>query len=356
MPAGSRRDEENRTMTETRVPYIVERRPDASRDVAQRDPFPFRADPNRLVVVADFPGCKPVRIQREDIELFDGRFEYWDARTEVAMSPNRPPPTTSNPAQRLARLTERIALARGLTHRHDRRCRPSVARRVWCQGADHAGGPKQCSCIRGATGPRAPAMEVGNKLPDVVLEVDHTTDVYQRKIEFYESWGFPELWVEVPDHTSPSRPKDKQPGLRIHVLGPHGRFEERVASATFPAWQAAEIHRALNEDEMSVETMAVLRRIGRALGEREGTSQDDALLLREEREQSRTEGMRAMLYDLAVARLGARASNGLTPLMADIDDPDVLLQAESDSWRAQLPASWLRCFAGIDVPLTAERM
>ena len=34
-----------------------------------------------------------------------------------------------------------------------------------------------------------------------------------------------------------------------------------------------------------------------------------------------------MLHNLAVARLGARASNGLTPLMADIDDPDVLLQA-----------------------------
>ena len=31
------------------------------------------------------PAASRVRIQRKDIELFDGRFEYWDARTEVAM-------------------------------------------------------------------------------------------------------------------------------------------------------------------------------------------------------------------------------------------------------------------------------
>ena len=313
-------------MTETRVPYIVERRPDAGRDAAQRDPFPFRADPNRLVVVADFPGCKPVRIQREDIELFDGRFECWDARTEVAMVAEPTATYHEYPAQRLARLTERIALARGspidTIGAADLVWRDAYGAKARIMQADQTVflHPRRDR-------PKGPAMEVGNKLPDVVLEVDHTTDVYQRKIEFYESWGFPELWVEVPDHTSPSRPKDKQPGLRIHMLGPYGRFEERAASATFPAWQAAEIHRSLNEDEMSVETMAVLRRIRRTLGEREGTSQDDALLLREEREQSRTEGMRAMLHNLAVARLGAQASNGLTPLMADIDDPDVLLQA-----------------------------
>ncbi len=73
--------------------------------------------------------------------------------------------------------------------------------------------------------------------------------------------------------------------------------------------------------------MAVLRRIGRTLGEREGTSQDDEPFLRKEREQSRTEGMRAMLNDLAVARLGTQASEGLATLAANVDDPEVLLQA-----------------------------
>ena len=313
-------------MAETRVPYIVERRPDASRDVAQSDPFPFRANPSRLVVVADFPGCKPVRIQREDIELFNGRFEYWDAHTEVAMVAEPTATYHEYPAQRLARLTERIALARGspidTVGAADLVWRDAYGAKARIMQADQTVflHPRRDR-------PKGPAMEVSDKLPDVVLEVDHTTDVYQRKIEFYESWGFPELWVEVPDHTSPSRPKGKRPSLRIHALGPHGRFEELAASAAFPAWKAAEIHQALNEDEMSVETMAVLRRIGRALGEREGTSPRDEPFLRREREQSRVEGMRAMLQDLALARLGAQASSGLTPLMADVDDPDVLLQA-----------------------------
>ena len=284
------------------------------------------ADPNRLVAVADFPGCKPVRIQREDIELFHGRFEYWDAHTEVAMVAEPTATYHEYPAQRLARLTERISLARGspidTVGAADLVWRDEYGTKARIMQADQTVflHPRRDR-------PKGPAMEVGDKLPDVVLEVDHSTDVYQRKIEFYESWGFPELWVEVPDHASPSRPKGKLPGLRIHVLGPHGRFEERAASVAFPTWTAAEIHRALNEDEMSVETMAVLRRIGRTLGEREGTSQDDEPFLRKEREQSRTEGMKAMLNDLAVARLGAQASEGLATLAANVDDPEVLLQA-----------------------------
>ena len=48
--------------------------------------------------------------------------------------------------------------------------------------------------------PRGDAIEVGvDKLPDVVLEVDNTTDVRCGKLGLYDSWGFPEVWVEVPD-------------------------------------------------------------------------------------------------------------------------------------------------------------
>ena len=31
-----------------------------------------------------FPGCKPVRLPREELELYDGRLEFWDGATETA--------------------------------------------------------------------------------------------------------------------------------------------------------------------------------------------------------------------------------------------------------------------------------
>ena len=31
----------------------------------------------------------------------------------------------------------------------------------------------------------------------MVLEVDHTTDARRGKLPLYESWGFPEMWVDV---------------------------------------------------------------------------------------------------------------------------------------------------------------
>ena len=178
-------------------------------------------------------------------------------------------------------------------------------------------------------------MEVGQKLPDIVLEVDHTTDVYRRKFDLYEEWGFPELWVEVPDAESRSRPKRKVPGLRIHVLGASGRFEERASSAAFAGWTAPEIHRALNEETPSAETTATLRRIGRALGEREGTGPDDSLFLKAERDEARQEGLREglqqglreglleahlagqreLLQAQAAMRFGATSAKTLAPLL-----------------------------------------
>ena len=54
--------------------------------------------------------------------------------------------------------------------------------------------------------PTALAVEVGlDRLPDVVLEVDNTTDVRRGKLGLYEAWSFPEVWVEVPEHPAPGR-------------------------------------------------------------------------------------------------------------------------------------------------------
>ena len=53
----------------------------------------------------------------------------------------------------------------------------------------------------------------------------------------------------------------------------------RRRAARFRGWRADEIHRALNEPTISEETAAVLWRVGRELGEREGTGPEDDSLL-----------------------------------------------------------------------------
>ena len=139
--------------------------------------------------------------------------------------------------------------------------------------------------------PGPAAMVVGeDDFPDVVLEVDHTTDVHRGKLALYESWGFPEVWVEVPDAPSPSRPHRRRPGLTIHVLE-HGQFRVAGASRAFPGWRAEEIHLALNEPVPSAQTSAVVERVAAALGAREGTGPDDDPLLRSQRRQEFERGL-----------------------------------------------------------------
>ena len=125
--------------------------------------------------------------------------------------------------------------------------------------------------------------------PDVVLEVDHTTNVRSGKLWFYEEWGFPEVWVEVPERESPSRPAGRRPGLTIHLLegGAYGTARE---SRAFPGWTANEIHIALNEPVRSAVTSRFLDRVGRALGARDGTGPDDTLWLRAHREEGHARG------------------------------------------------------------------
>ena len=133
-------------------------------------------------------------------------------------------------------------------------------------------------------------MVVGeHHYPDVVLEVDHTTDVRRRKLGLYEEWGFPELWVEVPEHYAASRPRGLFPGLRIY-LPEGGGYRLGRAGRAFPGWIAEEIHLALNEEAESEATGEALRRVGRVLGEREGTVPGDTPWLRLECQESRAEG------------------------------------------------------------------
>ena len=122
-------------------------------------------------------------------------------------------------------------------------------------------------------------------LPDVVLEVDHTTDVRRRKLGIYMESGFPEIWVLVPWESSARRP-----GLAIHVRRGDGYREER-SSRAFPGWHAEEIFRALTEAPMSAGAWRALERVARAMGAREGTKPEDDPLMRSHSAQVRAEGV-----------------------------------------------------------------
>lgn len=121
----------------------------------------------------------------------------------------------------------------------------------------------------------------------MVFEVDLTTDVRDRKLAVYASWGVPELWVEVPDASMPS--KRKRPGLTIHVLK-DGEYRQRAESDAFPTLSAEEIHRALNEPWTSSFTVATMRRVGEAMGALTDTGPDNDPFLGVERRTSLREG------------------------------------------------------------------
>ena len=149
-------------------------------------------------------------------------------------------------------------------------------------------------------------MLVGeDDVPDVVLEVDHTTDARRGKLSLYESWRFPEVWVDAP---SPNRLRGLRPGLTIHLLEA-GRYRVAVESHAFPGWTAVEIHAALNEPAPSARTSAVLERVGGALGAREGTGPDDDPLLRSQRRAGFERDRAAMVRQILRSR-GIEVSEG----------------------------------------------
>ena len=267
-----------------------------------------------------FPGCTPVHLPCAELESFDQRLEYWEAATETAWVCEPVSPYHERPSRLLTRLAEIISRVRGS--------------RIECYGSmdlllrDEHGEPQLImqadeSLYLHPDRARLPAaaMVVGeDDCPDVVLEVDHTTDARRGKLPRYESWGFPEVWVDVPDAPSPNRPRGLRPGLTIHLLE-GGRYRVTAESRAFPGWTAVEIHAALNEPAPSAQTSAVLERVGGALGAREGTGPDDDPLLRSQRragfergraqgrEEGRAEARAAMVRQILRSR-GIEVSEG----------------------------------------------
>ena len=254
---------------------------------------------------SEFPGCTPYHLTREQIDDFEGRLEFWDAATETAWVCEPTSPCHEAPSQILSALADRIASVRGSP--------------IKCYGAmdlllrDESGEARrimqadQSVYLRPGRAklPGPAAMVIGeHDFPDVVLEVDHSTDVRRGKLRLYEAWGFPEVWVEVPEHRAPSRSAGRRPGLTIYLLD-HGVYRIEPDSGAFPGWTAEDIHAAMNETTASARTYAIIERVGAALGAREGTGPDDDPLLRAQRrrgfDQGRTDTVRQILLSRGIA-------------------------------------------------------
>ena len=257
----------------------------------------------------EFTGCEAVPMTWDQLRRYDGRLEVWDARTRTAWMVREPTsPTHENPSHGLAGLAALIAAVRGAPIKcfgsmdlmvRDERGEP---RRIMQADQTVYLYPERVELLG------AGAMVVGrHNYPDVVLEVDHTTDVRRGKLKLYESWGFPELWVEVPEHRVASRPRGLAPGLTIHRLE-GGAYRASPESRAFPGWRAEAIHEAMNEAERSLRTDGMLEALGRRLGARDGTGPDDDALMRSLRRQSRVEGERkGRLQGLAEGERKGRA-------------------------------------------------
>ena len=267
-----------------------------------------RDDPSRAAtpveVPPEFPGCRPIRLTRDGLEDFEGRLEYWEASSETAWVIAEPTSAAhERPTRRLGRLAELIAAVRGspiesygsmdlvlLDERGKWRRLMQADETLYLHpGRAHL--------------PDMRLVVGEHDFPDVVLEVDYSTDVRRGKLGIYQRWGFPEIWVEVPARYRARR----RPGLTIHVREADG-YREVGESRAFPGWTAAEIHTALAREPLSEETHRVLERVGRRLGAREGTGPDDSPLMRSLRNEARNE---ARAEALAEAIRGVFRARGI---------------------------------------------
>ena len=260
----------------------------------------------------DLPGCESFHLPASALDAHDGRFEFWDGKTETAWKVREPTSIWhEQPTRRLTRLAERVASLRGSPIEcfgsADLLRRDAAGGKRWIMQADeilylHPGRAR----ISG------PAVVVGeDTLPDVVLEVDHSTDVRRWKLGVYQECGFPEIWVAVPwDHST------RRPGLTIHLRRDEG-YAEAAESRAFPGWTAAAIHRALTEEPISAEAWRALERVARAMGGREGTSPEDDPIMRSVSRRAEAKGRADTVADAVLATLRLR----------DIDVPADLAEA-----------------------------
>ena len=240
-----------------------------------------------------FPGCDRIPMTLAEYRGCEHPPELWDAASRTAWRVREGPTWVhEGPSQTLAEMAALVAAARGspikcygnmgLVRRYEAGTKRLVLH------------PDQTVYLHPSQVEQDfedPLLVVGRSFPDVVLEVDHTTDVRRGKLRLYEAWGVPELWVEVPGRGTRSRPADLVPGLTIRLLDAAGAYRISPVSRAFSGWRAKDVHEAMNESVPSARTHAILERLGRRLGTREGTGPDDNSFLRSLRDESRAEGM-----------------------------------------------------------------
>ena len=135
-------------------------------------------NPGSVGEAPEFPGCRPITITREEIETHEGRIEFWDADTEIAWMVREPNGAAhEQPSQRLAGLGQLIAAVRGSPIEcfgtMDLLLRNERGEKWRIMQAD------QSVYLRPGRDrlPDPAGMVVGeHDFPDVVVEVDHTTD------------------------------------------------------------------------------------------------------------------------------------------------------------------------------------
>ena len=155
----------------------------------------------------DFPGCESFPLPAGKLESYEYRLEFWDGVTETAWKVCEPTSIQhEQPSRRLGRMAERVASLRGSAIESygsgDLVRVDAAGRKRWLMQADEVPylHPDRVRL-------QGPAIDVdAGPLPDVVLEVDHTTDVRRRKLGVYMESGFPEIWVLVPWESSVRRP------------------------------------------------------------------------------------------------------------------------------------------------------
>ena len=222
----------------------------------------------------DFPGCESFHLPASEIDHYEGRLEFWDGYTEMAWKIPETPIQHEGPSRKLTQMSERWAMLRGSPissyGSSDLVRLDAAGRKRWLMQSDEV-----LYLHPGRVRLEGPAIDVdADPLPDVVLEVDHTTDMRRRKLGIYKESGFPEIWVLVPWESSV-----RAPGLTIHVRRGE-EYREEAASRAFPGWKAEEIHRALTESPLSETAWRALERTALAMGAREGTEPEDDPLMR----------------------------------------------------------------------------
>ena len=255
----------------------------------------------------DFPGCYSFHLPERDLESYERRIEFWDGRTQTAWKARESTSTQhERPSRRLVETATWVEMLRGSRItclgssglvRHD-----AMGRKHWLMQADEVLylHPERIRMARQWIDVEA------DPLPDVALEVDHSTDVRRRKLGIYKDSGLPEIWVLVPWESSL-----RTPGLAIHARGEQG-YAQASESRAFPGWKADEIFRALTEEPWSAGTVRALERVALAMGAREGTRPEDdhtmRTLIARAREEGRRVGYRRHRAGLSRAVRSTRSS------------------------------------------------